>query len=223
MGPFWDGVAFLTASALTLIFRLLNPLFTALINFILNKAAESGVELPRLTIEFPEPVPGDTVAASPLSNFAPFQPICTGLLVLGAILIIALTFGRLWRARQQLGHAETRPVARERDSLADRARKGLGSLISQIGFLNRWYTAASIRRIYAQMIATAGRRGYPRSISETPLEFLSTLVDAWPDLELDMRAVTDAYIRVHYGELPETQTELEAIRAAWKRVQSAAR
>jgi hypothetical protein len=73
------------------------------------------------------------------------------------------------------------------------------------------------------MVATAGRRGYPRAESETPLEFLGTLVGAWPDLELEMRAVTDAYVRVHYGELPETQAELEAIRAAWKHVQSAAR
>ncbi len=223
LGPFWEGVIFLIASALTLIFRLIYPLFMALVNFILSKAAESGVEMPELTIVLPQPNSGESLTTSPLANLAQYQPICTGLLVLGAILIVALTFGRLWRARQQLGHAETRPVARERDPLADRARRGLGSLIGQIGFLNRWYTAASIRRIYAQMVATAGRRGYPRADWETPLEFLSTLVGAWPDLEVEMGAVTDAYVRVHYGELPETKAELDAIRAAWKRIQSAAR
>jgi hypothetical protein len=223
LGPVWEGISFLIAGLLTLLFILLNPLFTALVNLILRAAEESGVQVPDLTILVPELEPDDTLTNPPTTNFALYQPILTGLLVLAAVLIVALTFNRLWRARQQLGHVETRPVTRESDSLADRARKGLSSLIGQIGFLNRWYTAASIRRIYAQMVATAGRRGYPRADSETPLEFLPTLVNAWPDLEVDMGAVTDAYVRVHYGELPETIAELEAIRAAWKRIQSEAR
>ena len=73
------------------------------------------------------------------------------------------------------------------------------------------------------MVATAGRRGYPRADSETPFEYLPTLVKAWPDLEAQSEMITNAYIRAHYGELPETEQELETIQMAWKRIQSLVR
>ena len=223
LGPIWNAISYLIAGALTILFIIINPLISALINLILKTAEGSGINVPELFNPAIELELGETLAEPPMTNFALYQPILTGLVVLGAVLIVALTFGRLWRARNQLGQAQTKPVSREREPLADRARRGLGSLIGQIGFLNRWYTAASIRRIYAQMAATAGHQGYPRADSETPLEYLPTLVDAWPELDEELGTITDAYIRVHYGELPETPGELEAIRAAWKRVQSGVR
>jgi hypothetical protein len=223
LGPIWELVSYFIAGVLTLVVMLLTPLIMAVANWLVQAARNAGLEMPDLSLQ-----PGVEVEAGegsnlPMIDLSHYEPILRGLLVAFAILVVALAFGRLWRARSQLGVVRTEPVGGRRalgTGLADRARKGLRSLVGQIGFLNRWYTAASIRRIYAQMVATASRRGYPRADSETPFEYLTTLTGAWPDLSAQFGAITHAYVRVHYGELPETEEELEAIRAAWRRIQS---
>jgi hypothetical protein len=35
--------------------------------------------------------------------------------------------------------------------------------------------------------------------------------------------ITDAYVAVHYGEVPETDAELEQIRACWERLKESMR
>ena len=224
LGPVWDLLGYLVAGAITLFIILLSPLIKLLVNWLKSAMEGRGGEiLEPLTDPAFALRPGDPVTEGPMANWALYQPILTGLLVAGVILVIALAFGRLWQARSQLGTVQTEPVQIERNNLAGRARKGIQSLLERIGFMNRWYTAASIRRIYAQMVATAGRCGYPRADSETPLEYLPTLVEAWPDLGAQLGMITNAYIRAHYGELPETERELETIRMAWKRIQSLVR
>ncbi len=223
LGPIWRIVSYLIAGLLTLVVILLTPLITAIANWLVQIAQDANVEMPDLSLEpAVEVLPGEP-SNLPVIDWGLYEPILRGLLIAFAILVVALAFGQLWRARSQLGAVSTETV-RGRTAigagLADRARKGLRSLVGQIGFLNRWYTAASIRRIYAQMVATASSRGYPRADSETPFEYLTTLMGAWPDLSSQFGAITHAYVRVHYGELPETEEELEAIRTAWKEIQS---
>ena len=46
------------------------------------------------------------------------------------------------------------------------------------------------------------------------------LGQVWPDNAAETRFITNAFIRVRYGELPETAEELEAIRAAWRRLET---
>jgi hypothetical protein len=224
LGPIWEIVSYIIAGVMTLVVMLLTPLITAVANWLMQVARNAGVQMPDLTLQpGVEMEPGDGYDA-PMIDLSLYEPVLRGLLIAFAILVVALAFGRLWRARSQLGTVRTEPVRGQRalgTALADRARRGFRSLVGQIGFLNRWYTAVSIRRIYAQMVATAGRRGYPRADSETPFEYLITLMGAWPDLSSQFGAITHAYVRVHYGELPETEQELEAIRAAWRRIQSA--
>jgi hypothetical protein len=223
LGPIWQIVSFIIAGVLTLVVILLTPLITAVANWLVQAAQNAGVEVPNLSLEPAGEVEPGEASNLPMIDWSPYEPILRGLLIAFAILVVALAFGQLWRARSQLGAVSTETVRGRRalgTGLADRARKGLQSLVGQIGFLNRWYTAASIRRIYAQMVATAGRRGYPRADSETPFEYLTTLTGAWPDLSSQLGAITHAYVRVHYGELPETEEELEAIRTAWREIQS---
>ena len=70
------------------------------------------------------------------------------------------------------------------------------------------------------MCRAAAAAGYPRLEAETPYEYLPTLGQVWPDNAAEARLITDAFIRVRYGELPETAEELEAIRAAWRRLEA---
>jgi hypothetical protein len=81
--------------------------------------------------------------------------------------------------------------------------------------------AARIRRIYAQLMQLSGRLGKPRPLAITPLEFLPALKELFPGLEDELAAITKAYLRVRYGELPESQVELDQIESAWERVRLA--
>ena len=58
-----------------------------------------------------------------------------------------------------------------------------------------------------------------RPESQTPLEFLAPLGQVFPGLSHELVAITHAYVRVRYGELPETPQELEIVEQAWSRLQ----
>jgi hypothetical protein len=82
----------------------------------------------------------------------------------------------------------------------------------------RLFAALTIRHIYAQLCAWAARAGYPRARYETPYEYLVTLQAAFPRRREDLAHVTQAYVAVRYGEIPERPEELEAVRDAWERI-----
>jgi len=139
------------------------------------------------------------------------------LLMLALIAVVALALARVYR---QAAFAA-------RDSAASRAEAdddepGAGRrLLERLGLLRGWRAAASIRRIYRLMCRAAAAAGYPRLEAETPYEYLPALSQVWPDLAGEARLITEAFVRIRYGELPETAEELEAIRAAWRRLESA--
>jgi hypothetical protein len=91
-------------------------------------------------------------------------------------------------------------------------------VLRQFGLGRELFTALTIRRIYAQMEKLAGTRGYPRTLSETPYEYQQQLRRAFPDFREDIERITEAYIAVRYGEIPEDPAELERVRAAWQRL-----
>ncbi|MDT8305074.1 MAG: DUF4129 domain-containing protein [Anaerolineae bacterium] len=108
--------------------------------------------------------------------------------------------------------SEERSVAPERRSRGP----GLGQrLRRRLTFWQQWRAAASIRRIYRQMGELAAAYGYPRAAAQTPNEYLSTLGELWPDGQDESTQITQAYVRVRYGEVPETEEELQALRRAW--------
>lgn len=85
-----------------------------------------------------------------------------------------------------------------------------------------WRAAVSIIKIYQQMTYLSREVGYPRADSETPFEYLKTLIQLWPNHKAEVQLITRAYVRVRYGEFPETKQEFEAIKQAWERVRETA-
>ena len=79
----------------------------------------------------------------------------------------------------------------------------------------RLLAAAQVRRIYAQLMDLCEKLGHPRPAALTPLEFLPTLKQIFPDGEVQVSLITNTYLKVRYGELPETTAEVEDIRRAW--------
>jgi hypothetical protein len=99
--------------------------------------------------------------------------------------------------------------------------KNLADLASRFG-AGGLFTALTIRRIYAQTVKLAASRGYPRPAARTPYEHFTTLQQAFPDCEAELKQITEAYVGVHYGELPENPDALAEIRAAFERVKTVA-
>ena len=79
-----------------------------------------------------------------------------------------------------------------------------------------WRAAITIRRIYTQMSQLAADLDTPREKNETPYEYLARLFTLWPNHENEARLITRAFVKVRYGELPESPEEFEAIKGAWE-------
>lgn len=141
------------------------------------------------------------------------------LLAVAVVLAVALLLYRLYRPPVLSGHQAT--FGHTTVSGAEDEPGLLQKVLGRLGLWRGWYTAVSIRRIYKQMMELAEEYGYPKLETQTPYEYQPTLDQAWPQNRPETRLITDAYVKIRYGELPETQAELEAIRQAWRQLQQA--
>lgn len=76
--------------------------------------------------------------------------------------------------------------------------------------------AARVRRIYAQLMELCQHLGKPRPRSATPLEFLPQMEQVFPQNTSGLSLITQAYIKIRYGEYPETTEEIEDVMDAWE-------
>ena len=79
--------------------------------------------------------------------------------------------------------------------------------------------ALSVRQIYAHLQSLAARAGYPRSPQQTPIEYLSLLSAAMPDLQVELRDITASYLEVRYGPMPVSRLAVLTAANAWKRAE----
>jgi hypothetical protein len=79
--------------------------------------------------------------------------------------------------------------------------------------------AARIRIIYSQLMVLSQKMGNQRPPSATPYEFLPSLETLLPEEQEQLNQITAAYVKIRYGEYPETMQEVEAVQAAWESVQ----
>ncbi|HID51338.1 MAG TPA: DUF4129 domain-containing protein [Anaerolineae bacterium] len=212
----------LTVSLFSLVY-LLSPLML-LTQFFFEAIAilfrERGLNLPnpnQLFRPFPQVRPDEPLVFDTGAE-ANWQIILI-LLGLAVILLAALLIRRSYRQ----GSLAERDAMRA-DGLAaadDVAAEGLARrLLSKLGLWRQWRTAVSIRRIYRHMLKAAAVSGYPRPQAQTPYEYLPTLAQVWPEHRQDTEFITNAYVKVRYGEIPEDKAEIEAIKAAWQRLES---
>lgn len=162
--------------------------------------------------EIPTPAETNETIGSILTGKA-----TTAIIMLSLLAIIALALARTYQKATFAARESERSqsiAARDEDGIARR-------VLGRFGFFQQWRAAASVRRIYRMMVKAAGAAGYPRLEAETPYEYLSSLARVWPDNLSETRSITEAYIRVRYGEAPEAEEELEAIRTAWRRLEAA--
>ena len=220
LGPIWDVLSGILMVVVSLLFSALYPLIGWFFRRLNMMLVGTEVDLePQMLTEYPFDFRSRELMFDPLA-FEPYWPILTALAVLVGILVVSLAFGRAWRARKQLGEAKVDSVW-VGGGLGVRVQDRLKPLVGGLGFMKRWIAAASIRRIYAQMVLAAARRGFPRSSSVTPYEYLPTLSEAWPGMEPQLESITNAYVKAHYGELPESEEALQAVKVVWDQLRHA--
>ncbi len=229
--PIVTGFVFLVAFLMTPIFFVVGKLVEAIVTALQESGALDEIVMPEVT----EPLgQGDPIQTSQLEEtFRRFvslldqiggvQMCVSVLVVLIVVALIVLTIRRQQRATQ------SDPEEREDldgDALAglrDMFRWGRDAFNSALHTINRFgvgrdlFAALTVRRIYAQMVKTATEEGYPRAVSQTPYEYRDTLAEAFPAGQEAAGIITEAYVRVHYGEVPENSEALNAVSEALAR------
>lgn len=169
-------------------------------------------------LNFGDLQPQDNTAAPVLqlsqeANFA----IAVAIFVALAVALVML-MGRARREERELGsaHDDFESGLRRENALAAGAEAGR----SLLG-LRRWLAALTVRRLYVRAGHEAGKRGFPRLNAQTPYDYLPRLCSAFPGREPEARELTEAYVAAHYGEVPDTREELDALRRAWERMRAA--
>ncbi|NLE77212.1 MAG: DUF4129 domain-containing protein [Chloroflexi bacterium] len=226
LSPLWRFLESVFYFAFSLIARLLEPVLIWLIELVqslfraLPAVDFQGVAEPPA---MPTSQPGE---ASPMQRAVEeaLRYGCVGGAFVAAILALLILLPQRLQRRPPVD--ETRESIWEGVDLAGAWNRGagrlreLGEMVRQYGVGSSFLKALSVRRLYAQMCRLAGERGYRRSLSETPYEYLPTLGQAYPQGADEVQLITEAYVRAHYGELPTAESEWEAMRASWERLKA---
>jgi hypothetical protein len=151
-----------------------------------------------------------------------------GMIALLVLLLFATLQALRWYRRLVNSAAEkgrsTLTAGELLKEMADAARKRAQEALDELARLLRlrraagMLRAARIRWVYRQMMALCADLGNPRPEAVTPLEFVTTLETLFPTAPRQLREITAAYLRVRYGELPESDDEVSGVMRAWEEV-----
>ncbi len=146
--------------------------------------------------------------------------------ILAAMAVILLYVYQYQRRRKRSGDLSGMEILASDEDLLSLFLKNLRKNTQQVvnRFTGRFRTedrilaAEQIRRIYGELLELCSQLNVPRPASVTPLEFLPRAVAILPDRSRELSTITDAYIKVRYGEVPESRQEVQAVEGAWSRV-----
>lgn len=159
--------------------------------------------------------PQPTTPASGFSLTALIQPT----LILAIGLLVFYFLGRALNRRMR--RIEEEPFIREAigaDDAFDSAQRDDSRKKKPARPRAHNAAAESIRKIYAALVALAADAGLPRRVAETPYEFEPRLEQHWLKNSGDIRAITEAYVAVHYAEQEAGAEQVKSVRDAWERV-----
>ncbi len=145
------------------------------------------------------------------------------LIIIALVIGIAIISGfRLRKLRKSSGvEEEIVDLARVQKFLRDNQKKR-SIFESALTQARRWLATARIRRIYAQLLRTCAELEVPRPSFTTPLEFQPQLDLLFPDLTHETALITQTYLKIRYGEYPESLDEMDAAFDAWEKIRAAA-
>lgn len=198
-------------------------------------------------LPLPESEPAELPPAMPMPDIAgPMEEagrrlmpesVRRGIRITIGVVFIGGTIFALWqvssqilgwlRCRSNTGNAETRSLSgafwEDILGLLERIRYKLSRLFHLPFRLGKKVETmppeiASVRQIYRQLLCWAAAGGYPRQVSQTPQEYLYTLVDLVPEAQGDLDSVTQLYVSTRYGPSLPTENELHQLAQGWQRI-----
>lgn len=224
VGPLWEVVR-IAAIGVAYVLGWVVQIVVIVLYFFFREIKLEGLKRGLAPLVLPEPEVQPWQSPFTAEQLALFR---TAGVILGALFLVLLVAFSLRRLRARAGRRRDE----ERESvwqgahlghgMRDSLRGGRRRLNEAAAALGRLFAALTIRRIYAHMSALAAERGYPRAPHETPYEYLPMLEQSFPDSREEVVRITEAYVAVHYGEVPERPKDVETIRAAWEHVRETA-
>jgi hypothetical protein len=196
---------------------------------------------------FPEPEPGElpempqSGMGTPEEDITKFWTIPvwlrSGLRTGWCLLVLGMIIFALWRISSEvfswlrrrlttMAGAEFEPVpstfGADLMNLLKRIMRGLFRVRLLFRFGRRSAAmlpeVAPVRQIYRQLLHWAATGGCARSVSQTPHEYLYTLVERVPEAQQDMAFITQQYVAVRYGTLLPDEDRIQQLRQTWQRV-----
>ncbi|MFN8510837.1 MAG: DUF4129 domain-containing protein [Deinococcaceae bacterium] len=149
-------------------------------------------------------LPDDMFSSNAVGGWGSYLLIFAACLVAG---ILLLSFWEMWKFRS---FGETKPVEpfptlQEEELRVEAAQLPLDP--------------ETVRAIYAGFLSRMQRIGLVRSRSETPREYERRLVGQYPEFEQEALIITEVYLPVRYGGLPD-RSHFEEAYVALKRLES---
>jgi hypothetical protein len=223
--PLWRSLMQVAWFMLSIIFYLAWPLIDWLTLWIKQIVSE-GTFVGISPLMSPLVNPLEAVETEEAVNAMPYCRALTIItIVVGGLLLVTGAIRRLSQQqaeREDLERESLLSSANLMDDLKNSLRQGLDRLRAFAGQFESQHrrSAASIRKIYASMVDLATEAGYPRRPAETPYEYRTALYEAFAGGQDAVDTITEAYVRVHYGEVPGTREEMDRIVHCWQEVQT---
>ncbi len=80
-----------------------------------------------------------------------------------------------------------------------------------------------VRYFYLSTLRRAGDQGIIRQPAQTPREFVRDLEQTWPEAELDVEALTEAFVIARYDTAEISPDEAQQVKSVWERIKRALR
>lgn len=159
---------------------------------------------------------------TPAVTVPPEFNLVFGLLVLAGVALLVLWL--MQRADKPL-FAKQATSGDIEGSLPAEKEESAGAISRALGLsaLRRWLAQMTIRRLYVRAVTEAGRRGHKRAPAQTPYDFLPLMQRAFPHHAGEACDITEAYIAAHYGQVPDSDEALNALKQAWERMKQGAK
>ena len=165
-----------------------------------------------------------------LGSLSGIKPLFLWGILLLILVLILMTTRRMLSKEIRIDEDEIESLLRDDNLfslLRSALKRGWDRFTDEIGNAlrlkraGRLLSAARIRRVYASLMRLCTKLGYARPVSVTPIEFLPKLQELFPENVHELQIITDAYVVVRYGELPESMDQIENVLTAWRTVSAA--
>lgn len=166
--------------------------------------------------------PGQIPESGPSTQLAQaLQIVFVVGLMLVVVWLLVRSF-RQWRMRQYATPGGVRETVESEGTLAQDLLSYWRHLKETAGSrrLFRRHGIESAQAIYASLLAWLAAANHPRQPEQTPYEYQPVAEKALPTCWSQLQAITEAYVRAHYGEAEIDGEELTRLQEAWAHIKS---